>query len=238
MTNKEAKIITVFNEKGGSGKTTTTCQLAGTLGLRGYDVLVADLDPQQTSAKWLTAHDGANFKGTLWTGFRYGAGINAELAKFRSKFDIIILDCAPSVEQPATSHALLVSDLALIPTKLNPPDLDALAAAKVLATRAIERLDAKGAKLPVRVVPIAARMHMNDDKAAVESLRMDHAIPLLGKAHAKSEPIILGDRKAYTRSMLVGATAHSLKGGEESVKELEAMADSVLKLIGLPAARA
>ena len=39
-----------FTRKGGVGKTTTACQLAGTLGHRGYDVLVADLDPQQTSA--------------------------------------------------------------------------------------------------------------------------------------------------------------------------------------------
>ena len=41
-----AHIITVFNQKGGVGKTTTTCQLAGTLGYRGFDLLVADMDPQ------------------------------------------------------------------------------------------------------------------------------------------------------------------------------------------------
>lgn len=38
--------ITVFNQKGGVGKTTTTLNLAGLLARRGADPLVIDLDPQ------------------------------------------------------------------------------------------------------------------------------------------------------------------------------------------------
>lgn len=234
MTTKlQAKIITVFNEKGGSGKTTTTCQLAGTLGLRGFDVLVGDLDPQQSSAKWLAQQGGVNFKATLWAGFRYGQNINTELEKLSTKYEIILLDCAPSVEQPATWQALLVSDLVLIPTKLNPPDLDALPAAKLLAKKAIEM---SSRNIPVRVVPVATRMHMVDDRTAVDSLKGDSAFPPLGQlGDRKGANIVsLGDRKAYTRSMLVGATAHSLRGSEDSVREIEGMADSILKLLGLP----
>lgn len=67
-----AKIITVFNQKGGVGKTTTTCQLAGTFGYRGYDVLVADVDPQETTSSWLSnASADLPFPGTLWTGHKY-----------------------------------------------------------------------------------------------------------------------------------------------------------------------
>ena len=218
-----ARIITIFNEKGGSGKTTTACQLAGTLGLRGYDVLVADLDPQQTSAKWLARYEGANFKATIWPGYRYGAKVNMELEKLVTKYDIIVADCAPSIEQPATWAILLVTDLALIPTKLNPPDIDALPAAKNMAKLALEKCERN---FPVRVVPNAVRMHMNDDKIAVEQLKTDTRFPPL--------PVTLGDRKAYTRSMLVGATAHSLKGSDESVREIETLADHALKLVGLP----
>lgn len=224
--NRQAKIITVYNEKGGSGKTTTTCQLAGTLGLRGYDVLVADLDPQQTSASWLGKHNGANFPATIWPGFRYGSNIVSELEKLVFKYDIIVADCAPSVEQPTTWAALLLSDLALIPTKLNPPDLEALAAAKRLAKLAQEE---SRRDFPVRVVPNAARMHLKDDDAAVKRLHTDTKYPPL--------PFTLGDRKAYTRSMLAGATAHSLKGSEEAVREIEMLADATLKLLGLPKQR-
>ena len=47
-----AKIITVANQKGGSGKTTVSMQLVGTLARRVYRVLVVDADPQATATRW------------------------------------------------------------------------------------------------------------------------------------------------------------------------------------------
>ena len=41
-----ARVISISNQKGGVGKTTTTCSLAAGLKRRGYRVLAVDLDPQ------------------------------------------------------------------------------------------------------------------------------------------------------------------------------------------------
>ena len=220
---KSAKVICVFNEKGGSGKTTTACQLAGTLGLRGFKVLVADMDPQETASAWLSQNGGEGVKAQIWSGHRYGEHVINQIKEFSTKYDIVLADCAPSVEQKSTWAMLLIADLALIPAKLSPPDMAALPSAKRLARKAREET---GVNFPVRVLANAVKMHMSDDKNFFDILLKDKDFPPLNTT--------LGDRKAYSRSMLYGATAHAVPNGEDAVREIEAVTDSVLKLIGLP----
>ena len=47
------RTITVSNNKGGSGKTTTAVSLASALAERGFRILVIDLDPQGSATVWL-----------------------------------------------------------------------------------------------------------------------------------------------------------------------------------------
>src|SRR3981081_75111 len=47
------RTVAVMNEKGGSGKTTTTISLAAVLAERGSRILVVDLDPQASASLWL-----------------------------------------------------------------------------------------------------------------------------------------------------------------------------------------
>lgn len=223
------KIVTFFNQKGGVGKTTSTCQLAGTFGHRGYDVLVADLDAQQTSAAWLSRADGANFPATLWSGFRYKDSTAAELGKLAAKYDLIFVDCAPAVDQPGTWASLLVSDLALVPTKLSPADTDALPAALALAKKA---LITSGRDYPVRILPTAFRRNRADERAALEVIASDKAYPEFTVMKQ-----VLSDRVAFTRSMLYGATVHSMPNAKDAITEIDALADAVAKLLKIPATK-
>ena len=47
------RIITLSNNKGGSGKTTSTVSLAAALAEQGLSILVIDLDPQGSATRWL-----------------------------------------------------------------------------------------------------------------------------------------------------------------------------------------
>ncbi len=52
------RTIAITNQKGGSGKTTSTVNLAATLADKGRRVLVIDLDPQASASHWLGVKDG------------------------------------------------------------------------------------------------------------------------------------------------------------------------------------
>lgn len=119
-----ARIITVGNQKGGSGKTTLTMTLAGELAARGKKVLVVDADSQGTATQWAgAAAETAPFPATV-IGLANAKGRLHQLVKpLINDYDFIIIDCPPSVEEQSSQSALLVSDVCLIPMQPTPADL-------------------------------------------------------------------------------------------------------------------
>lgn len=53
------RVIALSNNKGGSGKTTTTVSLAAACAERGLRVLVVDLDPQGSATEWLGGRESS-----------------------------------------------------------------------------------------------------------------------------------------------------------------------------------
>lgn len=49
--------LSIVNQKGGVGKTTTTVCLASALSKHGYSILVVDLDPQMNATKWMLGRE-------------------------------------------------------------------------------------------------------------------------------------------------------------------------------------
>ena len=214
-----AKIITVFNQKGGAGKTMVSCNLAETLSIQGHKCLLVDLDPQGTASIWASvASEARPVKTTAINLSKMAASAHREIRKFVADYDFIVIDCPPAIQSVAPSVALLVSDLAIIPVGGSGGNLWAIEEAKKLAATAI----ANNESLRVRTLP---NMYQNITivKQVFQHLAQDDTVPML-----KSR---LGLRAAFKEAETTGQSVHTISGGKEASREMKALVVEILELL-------
>ena len=130
------KVIAVFNQKGGVGKTTTNVNLTASLGAMGKKILVLDLDPQGNTTSGYGI-DKQSVDGTIYDVIIDGVDINETILntefenidivasdreyilknsidKVRDNYDYIFIDCPPSLGM-LTINSLTAVDSVLIP---------------------------------------------------------------------------------------------------------------------------
>ena len=216
-----AKIITVFNQKGGAGKTTVSVHLAGTLGLRGAKILIVDMDEQNTATRWVGQADEEHpFPAAIMNLAALDGSMHKEVKKQIDRYDFIVIDCPPAVHSQAPMSALLISDLGIIPVVPSPGDLWAAVMAKELANKTRGLNDT----LHVRVLANAVQRRTSLARDAIEILGEDEDIPLMRS--------MIGARSAFRECQAIGATVHRVPGAKEAIAEVEAMADEALAIIG------
>jgi chromosome partitioning protein len=84
------RAIAIINQKGGSGKTTTTVNLAAALGEKGRRVLVIDLDPQASTSSWFGITDAGKALLDVFT----GDSELAEQAQVSSALGVDVVPCS------------------------------------------------------------------------------------------------------------------------------------------------
>lgn len=112
------KVISFLQEKGGSGKTTMSTNIARGLILREYDVLLVDADPQGSARDW-------NEKNSATLVPVVGLDretIATDLKGVMSGYDFVIIDGAPQISR-LSAAAVRASDLVLIPVQPSPYDI-------------------------------------------------------------------------------------------------------------------
>jgi chromosome partitioning protein len=147
-----ATVITVAQQKGGTGKTTLAANLAVALaGTR--RVALIDADPQASLTRWAALRQARPDPVARLTAVEIAVWrLATELDRLRASHDVIVIDSPPRIDTDARV-AIRAAGLVLVPVQPSPPDL--WAAEGTLALAEAER---RNSRIVLNRVPPAARL--------------------------------------------------------------------------------
>ncbi|MBA3908276.1 MAG: cobyrinic acid a,c-diamide synthase [Rhodobacter sp.] len=203
------KVVTVAQQKGGSGKTTIAVNLAVEFHRRGLRVALLDTDPQGSLGRWFLSRReklgaaGVEFStASAW-------GVSYECEKLKKFADVVIVDTPPKVDADLRP-ALREADLVLVPVAASMVDLWATDGVFDLVGR-----EGRRALIVLNRVKAGTRLGLEVAEAAAS---------VGGVAEAT-----LGQRVVYAETLGTGLGASDLRG--VAAGEVSRLADEVLGLL-------
>jgi chromosome partitioning protein len=120
------KIIAFANQKGGSGKTTVSANLAVLWANSGYKVAVIDADAQNSLTYWLNARKKYYLNEPIGIdAYPFEArNLHESLKSIKKNYDFLIIDGPPSITYE-TLQIIQSSDVIYVPVQPSPLDLTA-----------------------------------------------------------------------------------------------------------------
>lgn len=202
------QVITVAQQKGGSGKTTLAINLAVQFQRDGHSVALLDTDPQGSMGRWFMARrERGDQEPPLEFSTASAWGVSYECDKLRRDHDFVIVDTPPKVDSDLRP-ALRESDLVIVPVSASHVD--------VWATESVLDL-ARREDCNVMVV-------INRAKAGTRlATEVAEATEALSGTRAAT---VIGNRVAYAEAMGIGLGAIE-KGKGRWTEEVASLAAEV-----------
>jgi chromosome partitioning protein len=195
----EMKTVAVEAGKGGSGKTTTTLNLAVAATLAGKTVVVIDLDPQASAAGWKDSRTAENPVVVSVPPVRLPQALQTARD---GGADLVLIDTAPHAETPALAAAK-AADLILIPTRPGILDLRAIG-----STADLVKIAGKRAFVVLNAIPPGATRLVDDARAAAAVHGLEVA------------PVVIEQRAALSHSLTAGQTAQEYEPAGKAAEEI------------------
>ena len=204
------QVITVAQQKGGSGKTTVAVNLAVALARGGAGVTVLDTDPQGSMGRWFITREEAGDPGMEFgTASAWGAGY--ECKKLKKSSDFVVVDTPPKVDSDLRP-VLRESALVVVPVATSQVDLWALDSILELAER----------------VNVPALVVLNRFKAGTRV--SDDVQKALAERDVARAQAVLGNRVVYAESLGIGKGVLEMGRGAWT-DEVESLAREVSDLV-------
>jgi len=206
-----SKVITIAQQKGGTGKTTLAVHLAlAFIKYHNLKVAIIDTDPQGSLGKWFMIRSEkkiSNQNLTFKTASLWGAQYESKILK--QDHDIVIIDTPPKIESDARP-AIEAANLVLIPVAPSHVDF--------WATESIIEI-AKKAKR----------------KILIQINRANHRSKLISKTHEYIKSInisatktLIGHRQIFITSMGEGKTVVEKQRKSKAVEEIRKISEQIL----------
>jgi chromosome partitioning protein len=209
-----SKVITIAQQKGGTGKTTLAVHLAlAFIKYHNLKVAIIDTDPQGSLGKWFMireekklSNDNLTFKtASLW-------GAQYESKALKKDHDIVIIDTPPKIESDARP-SIESADLVLIPMAASHVDFWATGAIVEIAKKANKK--------------ILVQINRSSQRSKLISKTND----FIKSLNLSATKTIIGNRQIYTASMGEGKTAVEKQKKSIAVEEIKQLSEQILSEI-------
>ena len=209
-----SKVITISQQKGGSGKTTLAVNLAlAFIKYHNLKVAVIDTDPQGSLGKWFmirtekkVSNDNLTFKtASLW-------GAQYESKTLKKDHDIVIIDTPPKIESDARP-SIESADLVLIPVSASHVDFWATGAIVEIAKKANKKI----------LIQI--------NRSSPRSKLITKTNDFIKSLNLSATKTIIGNRQIFAASMGEGKTAIEKSKKSNAVEEIKQLSEQILSEI-------
>lgn len=206
------KVISVLNQKGGSGKTTIATHLARAIQLKGFSVLLVDSDPQGSSRDWAAVNE----ENPVPVVGIDRPTIERDLKRIAEK-DYVIIDGAPQAADLAIS-AIKASDIIIIPVQPSPYDIWATSDLVDLVKQRIEMTDGK-----LKAAFVVSRTIKGTKIGKEISVALsDYGLPVLETS--------ITQRVIYPTSASMGSSVLDEEPTGEASKEINNLINEILSI--------
>ena len=196
------KTIVIANQKGGSGKSTTTVHLAVAAEKAGNGpVVISDTDPQGSTGDWFNQRKRSGIDTPRYAPLSLADLPNNLQALEDAGVSYLFIDTAPSIGS-VNADLFAIADLILIPLNPTPTDLRAL-------VKGLPTIKASGKPFNFMLARVRPNLRNNDGVAM--------ALEALGLVL----PTRMHERVIYSESFAHGKTAFEIEPKGVAALELE-----------------